>query len=457
MTSSSRIYASPLTLSQNDANVTGLINGTYTLSITASPPVGVARNYAAVVYSGSPSTVTVSGAQASPQALTFDREYQVALTESGLPSGTQWTVTFNSVIASSSSPTINYDELNGTFTYSVGAVNGYLPNPSSGSATVSGKNLTVGIIFSQSGVTYPVKFVETGLPASTAWSVMLGPFLGTSTTTSATFNVVNGTYAWDDVNSTGNAHYYSSTPSGSVTVSGNTNLPKWMGNTLQVNVTFHYGYTVTFVPKNLTKYVQWSIMYNGTSNSSKTGGNITFMIRNGSDYLFTVSFAQANWASSPAKGYLNISGAAETFKLNMTKLYFPVIFRSDLPAGVLFSVIVNGTTYTSANGTVYLHVHNGTMQYSFGAVAGYTVSPASGTITESFAPITINVAYSTTGSGSGGSSPIVLTELDWGIIAGVVAVILIIAGLAIHGTSKHLDRIESRVNRIGKKKKRTNK
>ena len=156
MVSSSRIYASPLTLSQDDANVSGLINGTYTLTVTASPPAGVSRDYSAVIWSGTPATVAVSGKQASVQALSFEEQFRVSVTETGLPVGTSWSLTFNSVVTTSTSSTMSFNELNGSYSYSVGAVNGYLPNPVSSSVTVSGANITVGIAFSQSGVTYPV-------------------------------------------------------------------------------------------------------------------------------------------------------------------------------------------------------------------------------------------------------------------------------------------------------------
>jgi hypothetical protein len=447
MVSASRVYASPLTKEQQDANVTGLINGTYTLSVTASPPPGIARKYSAVIWNGSPSTLAVAGKQSTPQALTFERDYQVAVTESGLPSGTSWSLTFNSVVQTSASSTMYLNALNGSFGYSVGAVSGFLPNPGSGTLTVAGENATLGVAFSQSGITYSITFTEHGLPASTSWSLMLGQFAGTSTSTTMAIKVVNGTYSWHNITN-GNTHYYAAYPNatGTLTVAG---------KAVSENITFRYGYTITFVPKDLKAFVPWSVTYNGSANTSKTSDNITFMIQNGSGYGFTVGLP-GNWKSSPATGYVNVSGAAETFKLNMTSLTFPVTFKSNLPAGVLFSVVVNGTTYSSANGTIILHVHNGTMTYTVASVSGYDVTPESGTITESFAPITISISYTTTGGGSGGLGGLSFSNhyVLWGAAAAVI-VIVTVAFALIAGDRKKVDRLEKRVSRIGKKKRKS--
>jgi hypothetical protein len=429
MVSSSRIYASQITREGSDANVSGLINGTYTLSVIASPPPGIARNYAAVIWNGSPATVTVAGAQASAQALGFEREYQVAFSESGLPSGTQWSVNFNSAVISASTSSVSVNALNGTFTYTIGSVSGYLPNPGSGTVTVAGKNSTNGIVFSESGVTYSVRFIETGLPASTSWSMMLGPFSGTSTTNTTTFSVVNGTYNWYNITNA-NAHYYSSTPSGTLTVAG---------KSIKENVTFHYGYLVTFVPRNLTKWVPWTVTYNGTSNSSAKGTNITFMLKNGSGYKFSIS-APANWGVSPSTGYVNISGAAEIFKLNFTKLFYKIEFTEvGLPAGIVFGVTVNNILYQSANGTIIIPEHNGTLTYAPEVISGYTVTPSAGTINVNFSSITTQIRYTAasvnTGGGQLGSGWTLQALEHWMLLNYVYAAIGMVAILGIAGFS----------------------
>jgi hypothetical protein len=79
--------------------------------------------------------------------------YTVAFTESGLPSGTSWLVSL-SVTAqlwdnqSSPTSTIIYQEANGSYNFSIGAVNGYSISPTSGTVRVNGGPATQTVSFS---------------------------------------------------------------------------------------------------------------------------------------------------------------------------------------------------------------------------------------------------------------------------------------------------------------------
>ncbi len=83
-------------------------------------------------------------------------KYTVTFTESGLPSGTTWSVTLGGS-TSSGTGSISFSEPNGTYTYSVGAVSGYTSSPSSGSLTVNGAAVSQAISFSK--VTTPSSVV----------------------------------------------------------------------------------------------------------------------------------------------------------------------------------------------------------------------------------------------------------------------------------------------------------
>ena len=78
--------------------------------------------------------------------------YNITFTETGLPSGTSWSVTLNGVKESSTASTIVFSELNGTYTYTVNSVSGYTVSPSSGSITVNGKDMTQAITFTHNPV-----------------------------------------------------------------------------------------------------------------------------------------------------------------------------------------------------------------------------------------------------------------------------------------------------------------
>src|SRR6266581_3195252 len=139
----------------------------------------------------------------------------VTFTETGLPSGTSWSVTLESASNSSATTTIMFSAPNGTYTYAIGSVFGYAASPVSGSVTVNGTPVNIAISFSVT--TYAVIFTETGLPRGTSWSVTLGGTTQNSTADKITFMEPNGTYTFSVSPVAG---YEVSRSSGSVSVSG---------------------------------------------------------------------------------------------------------------------------------------------------------------------------------------------------------------------------------------------
>jgi len=66
--------------------------------------------------------------------------YRVTFHETGLPSGTPWSVTLNGITESSTGASISFWDPNGTYAFTVGSVSGYTPHPSLGAVLVSGVN-----------------------------------------------------------------------------------------------------------------------------------------------------------------------------------------------------------------------------------------------------------------------------------------------------------------------------
>ena len=84
-------------------------------------------------------SITVNGT-AVHIAISFSvTKYAVTFMETGLPSGTSWSVTLDGTAQNSTADTITFMEPNGTFSFSVGLVTGYAVSLSSGNVTVSGK------------------------------------------------------------------------------------------------------------------------------------------------------------------------------------------------------------------------------------------------------------------------------------------------------------------------------
>ncbi len=186
-------------------------NGTYAFT------VGPVPGYVANPSSG---YVTVNGKNVT-EAVTFSKPpatYTATFTETGLPSGTSWSVTLAGVPHTSATSTIAFSEPNGIYAYTIESVAGYTASPSSGSVTVNSAGVSTSIMFTAvPPTTYDVNFAETGLPAGTSWSVTLAGTTRSSITTKVLFNEPDGTYSYTVSPVTG---YTASPSSGTITVNG---------------------------------------------------------------------------------------------------------------------------------------------------------------------------------------------------------------------------------------------
>ena len=126
--------------------------------------------------------------------VTFETAYNVNFTETGLPVGTDWTVSVRGTGVRSATDTVSFALANGTYNYTVAPIDGYRTSWN-GSVTVTGADVSVAIAFAR--VVYPVVFAEPDSPGGTFWSVALGSGSNSSNTTIIRFMEPNGTYAWN--------------------------------------------------------------------------------------------------------------------------------------------------------------------------------------------------------------------------------------------------------------------
>ncbi len=213
-------------ISSGITTISGVLNGTYLLYVGyGTSGINYCLPIQSIGYSQipEPQVVIVNGSSVSVLA-NFSKieisKYNITFTESGLSSGTSWSVTLNGSTESSTTSTITFTELNGTYQYTVLSVAGYTVSPFSGSITVSGGNVPASIIFTsvKNKVSkYAITFTESGLSSGTSWSVTLNGSTESSTTSTITFTELNGTYSYTVSNVSG----YSVLPSsGSIKVSG---------------------------------------------------------------------------------------------------------------------------------------------------------------------------------------------------------------------------------------------
>jgi len=88
------------------------------------------------------------------------KNYVVTFTESGLQTGTSWSISLNGTSQSSTTSSISFQEPNGTYSFTVGSIAGYSASPPSGSLTVSGSSVNETIVFSGNQVQNSAVFSE---------------------------------------------------------------------------------------------------------------------------------------------------------------------------------------------------------------------------------------------------------------------------------------------------------
>ncbi len=252
----------------------------------------------------------VSGDTAKRALVRGPSLYPVWFNETGLLTGTAWAVTFNGTNQSSTSTTIGFTTLNGTFNFTVPRVAGLYPKPASGSLTVNGASVVQNITWSAAPV-YNVTFAESGLPAGTQWVVILAGTHHVSSNNTIVVPQGNGTYNWSVLpivapSKNGMAGWVAQVPSGVVKV---------FGGSKEINVTFVAGWNVTVSESGLPSGTGWGLSVNGTTRSVSTP-QTTYLLVNAS-YTFVLEGPLAGpsgvrYLPSPPALTVTVAGANVT-------------------------------------------------------------------------------------------------------------------------------------------------
>lgn len=226
-------------------------------------------------------------------------QYSVTFVESGLPSGTFWSVTLDGNTQSSTSNTISFSMSNGTYDYYIPKITGYTVMPQNGKVAVNGFNLSENVAFtSTSQKEFDIIFTESGLVSGSDWYVTLNGTTKNSTLNEITFLEPNGTYYF----SVGTAsEYFSSPSSGVVTVNG-----EGINEDITFTVTKYY---VNFEESGLPSNTDWSIFWlnsnNNVTNLTSEGSGITLVAPDGF-YSFGVNVING-YVPSIADGQGNLT------------------------------------------------------------------------------------------------------------------------------------------------------
>jgi hypothetical protein len=299
----------------------------------------------------------------------FSGSCTTQFSETGLPSGDTWAVTYDNKTNSSSSNLI-FSSINGTYSFNasnVPASNGcyYVPNPSSGSL-VAGSNES--ILYVNKCTT---AFIDPGLPSGANWTVEFAGVTKHSITQNVSFLLTPGKYYYQVPQTSFNGcNYLPNETSGSASV----------GESVQLSFNLSTCDTV-FTEKGLPSGSSWQVTYDNASIDSQANylnfnnipGNYSFSI--GSIVLGTCTF-------TPNESSGTIAAGSDTVIGFLSSCYTD-FYESGLPVNSLWRVNYAGYTNSSIGTSIAVHSNYLTSPYtvynvSVGSQCYYMPQPYSG-------------------------------------------------------------------------------
>ncbi len=305
-------------LTGNDFNIS-LPNGTYSYVVSTNNKD----------YSSPGASFTVLGQSTTVPVVFHSITYELEFVESGLPAGTLWNVTVDGHGLSSTSNTISFELINGSYTYRIAGIAGYHTISYSSSVTISGADVTVQVPWSVN--IYNITFKESGLISGTQWNISFDGAKYSNTTGSIVFHVPNGTYTY----SVNQIKGFTLSYAGVVTVAGS-------------NVIV----TLNFV-ENATVYISV-----GTSGSVLTVNGVPTTMNSGS----------AKLSIAPGYYFINVSKSGyytftNLYDFHSSSYYINVTLKQLVSYGYLNGTVVPGTALISASG-IDITVLNGSFNQS---------------------------------------------------------------------------------------------
>ncbi len=276
--------------------------------------------------------------------------YAVQFNETGLPSGSAWTVTINGSSSTTTSSSITFHLMNGTYDYSISSSDkAYSPAVRSSVVEVNGSAVFATEYFSS--VTYNITAHETGLASGTAWSITVGKVQQSTSNTTMTFAMPNGTYAYTP----GAVNGYHSSSSGLISVNGSSE-----------NITVTYTrdtYTLNVLETGLIAGTTWtfsinqnSYNLNGSSLSIQlTDGTYTTNATGPSGYSVNIpsSITIDNSNASLSVGFSNANNHPSNHTISSTSQY------EYLGAGIAIGAVVAAVAVMLSKGTGFFKGRKG--------------------------------------------------------------------------------------------------
>jgi hypothetical protein len=248
------------------------------------------------------------------------RPYSIVFEEYGLPDGTQWSVSLGGNSQSSTSSSMRFPVSNGTYSYLVQNVDGFLISPSNSSVSVNGTNVTIALYFLK---LFQITLTESGLPSTAGWNVTVLNETYSSKNSTIYLELPNGTYSY----SVQNQYYFNCTaPNGTFKVNG---------NSLTVNFQFVQIIQFAFIELGLPTGSQWSVYIDGKFFNS-SNSFIEAYLPNGS-YKYVI-ILPSGYESNSIRGNVNWNNTVV-----LINSFSPI--RNDIEILVMVVLVALATVY----------------------------------------------------------------------------------------------------------------
>ncbi len=357
-------YSSSYTGNTADMTVTGLLNGTYSYTLSTSPNSVSGTSIYGTKLTPSAGQFTVKGKNVSLDfKFSFLQQYKLTFSETGLSPGqtlyvniycpeTGTSLSGQSYVSSSGSVVFNV--INQSYQYSISSSSAlYSASPSYGTALISGASETVHVSFRYAPSEYSATFRISNPPGNLAgsywyWSVNLNGTSLTSYNSTLTFTgLTNGTYFF---------YIYGY----GISIEKSYGIVTVNGSAVSVSVEIQKSYTVIFRianpyqlrtgPPDLTSELT-SVSTGYTMTSSSYNGTLIFSdIPNGT-YLYTLS-VDLPYTVNKTSGTVVVSGSSMTVRLSATEgsVYVTQFDEKGIPiTGTYWGVALdNGFTYNNS-------------------------------------------------------------------------------------------------------------
>lgn len=148
-------------------------------------------------------------------------------------------------------------------------------------------------------------------------------------------------------------------------------------------------YKATFSESGLTDQ-NWSVTLSGVKVSTNND-SVSFYVQSG-NYSYLIG-GPSGYAPSIKNGTLTVTNQSVNIKIKFTRISLFTFYETGLPAGDQWTVVMNGTHYSTKNTSITISLPYGYYNFSIILPIFYSSSPAAGTIGPGNDTVALNIVH----------------------------------------------------------------